>query len=49
MPGGHFPPILAIPAQQAQNFASLLPPGSIPAQMAHNYAKTVTSVTNANV
>lgn len=36
-PAGDLPPILGIPAQQAQNFLNLLPPGSIPAQIAQNY------------
>jgi hypothetical protein len=48
-PGGDLLPILSIPAQQAQNFASLLPPGSIPAQIAQNYTNAVTVLTNANV
>ncbi|BBZ43911.1 PE domain-containing protein [Mycobacterium parmense] len=48
-PGGDLLPILGIPALQAQNFAALLPPGSILAQMAHNYTSAVTTLTNATI
>ncbi|BBZ52795.1 PE family protein [Mycobacterium heidelbergense] len=48
-PGGDLLPILTIPAQQAQNFANLLPPGSILDQIAQNYANAITAFTNGNI
>ncbi|WP_085254107.1 PE family protein [Mycobacterium saskatchewanense] len=46
-PGGDLLPILAIPAQQAQAFAGLFPPGSIPGQIAHNYLNAVSTLTSS--
>jgi hypothetical protein len=48
-PLGDLFPILAIPAQQAQNFMNLMPHGSVPWQMAHNYYAAVSTLTNTNI
>ncbi|MFY2861498.1 PE family protein [Mycobacterium sp. THU-M104] len=48
-PGGDLLPILAIPAQQAHDFAGLFSPGSIPGQIADNYDNTISTLTNTNV
>jgi len=45
---GDLGPVLNIPGQMAQNFVTLLPPGSIPAQMAQNAANVVSGLTNFN-
>ncbi|HET7074439.1 MAG TPA: PE family protein [Mycobacterium sp.] len=47
-PLGDLGPILDIPGQMAQNFVTLLPPGSIPAQMAQNAANVIAGLTNFN-
>ncbi len=47
-PLGDLAPVLAIPGQMAQNFVTLLPPGSIPAQMAQNAANVISTLTNFN-
>jgi PE family len=48
-PLGDLFPILGIPALQAQNFANLLPQGSIPWQIAHNFTSGVSTLTNTNL
>jgi len=48
-PAGDLLPILGIPAQQAQAFASLFLPDSIPGQIAHNYYNVISTLTDTNV
>jgi PE family len=47
-PLGTLGPIFDLPGQMAQNFVTLLPPGSIPAQMAQNAANLISAGTNFN-
>ena len=46
---GDLLPILSIPGQMAQNFASLFPAGSVAGHTAQNFANVLKTVTNFNV